>query len=63
MLGLAEKGLLICLQTGTQNGGTKSKPANSDSKRKPPSREMKEGNRHPLIKYQSLFYNKDVKQK
>lgn len=59
MMGLAEIGLLSCLQ----NGGTRSKVANSNSKRKPPSKEMKKGNRHPLIKHQSLFYNIDVKQR
>lgn len=49
MIGLSAKGLLIRLQTETQKGGTKSKLASGNSKRKPPSREMRKGKILPLI--------------
>lgn len=44
MIGLAEEGLPICLQTETQKGGTKSKLASGNSNSKHPSREMRKGN-------------------
>lgn len=47
MIGTVEKGLLICLQTDSQKGGTEGKQTSDNSRRKSSGREIRKGNRLP----------------